>query len=122
MHSRRCFIAFVTIGVVAANYFMQRGERERLTGVPVSRAGRATSARQMPRERSGVGVRAAQQDADALALQLARAAARAAPAIAAAQAGSAASFSSSEERQHRRAQFLVRHGHESASICRRHSS
>jgi putrescine transport system permease protein len=27
------FIAFVTIGVEAANYFMQRGERKRLTGV-----------------------------------------------------------------------------------------
>jgi putrescine transport system permease protein len=27
------FIAFVTVGVVAANYFMQRSERRRLAGV-----------------------------------------------------------------------------------------
>jgi putrescine transport system permease protein len=27
------FIAFVTIGVIAANYFMQRSERKRLTNV-----------------------------------------------------------------------------------------
>lgn len=27
------FIAFVTVGVIAANYFMQRGERRRLTNV-----------------------------------------------------------------------------------------
>ena len=27
------FIAFVTVGVIAANYFMQRSERRRLTNV-----------------------------------------------------------------------------------------